>query len=206
MIGIIRSQPTRWLDSAEKYILCSIFAVFSYRMVLGYQATGSLVTLVYLFDQMLVLIFILFRRRTDDISCRPDDWLVGFAGTFFALLYGASSGNPLIPNILVMLLLVTGLVIHLSAKLTLRRSFGVVAANRGIKSSGPYRFVRHPMYTGYMVSQAGLYLSGPTLNNTVVLCICWALFLGRIRAEERVLGADPTYAKLAPYKLIPGLY
>ncbi len=34
-------------------------------------------------------------------------------------------------------------------KVLLGLSFGVVAANRGVKIGGPYSFIRHPMYAGY---------------------------------------------------------
>ena len=37
-----------------------------------------------------------------------------------------------------------GLYVQISGKLILGRSFGLIAANRGIKVAGPYRIVRHP--------------------------------------------------------------
>ena len=195
-----------FLDAFEKYVLCAIFVFFCYRMIGGYLETGSPVTLIYLADQLIVLLFILFRRSTDAISKRVDDWLVGFAGTFLALLFGPTSSAPVGPPALATSCMVVGLLVHVSAKLTLRRSFGVVAANRGIKTTGPYQLVRHPMYTGYMISQAGLLLAGPTLNNAVVLCVCWSFFLWRINAEERILRADPSYSALPGKKLLPGIY
>ncbi|WP_420586655.1 methyltransferase family protein [Ruegeria sp.] len=203
--GFLVKNPT-FLDTLEKYLLCVIFSVFAYRMVNGYLETGSSVTLLYLGDQFIVLMFVLFRRRTENISTRVDDWLVGFAGTFLALMFGPTGGDAIVSPVVFNGLLIGGLFVHLNAKLTLRRSFGVVAANRGVKATGVYKIVRHPMYTGYMMSQAGLLLAGPTLNNAIVLCLCWSLFLWRIHAEERILSKDPAYAKLARHKLIPGLY
>ena len=61
---------------------------------------------------------------------------------------------------------ISGFVLQLSAKLTLRRSFGVVAANRGVKASGPYRLVRHPMYAGYALTHVGFLLAGPNLGTS----------------------------------------
>ncbi len=194
------------LDAIEKYTLCAVFAFFSYRMIAGYQDSGAPVLLIYLFDQSLVILCILLRRRTNTISMRVEDWLIGFAGTFLALLFGPTSGTPLLGTAATTGIMLCGLMIHLSAKLTLRRSFGVVAANRGIKSTGPYRLVRHPMYTGYMVSQAAILLAGPTINNAIVLFCGWSLFLWRIAAEERILSLDPSYSSLTRYKLVPGIF
>jgi len=194
------------LDRIEKYTLCVIFAVFAYRMIAGYLETGSPVTLIYLFDQCIILGFLMVRRATKAISTRIDDWIIGFAGTFLALLFGPASGNPILPMPAIVGLMLLGMVCHLSAKLILRRSFGVVAANRGVKKTGPYRLVRHPMYTGYMLTQLGLVLSGPTLNNVAIAGLCWALFIWRIVAEERVLGNDPAYASLPRFRLVPGVY
>lgn len=105
--------------------------------------------------------------------------------------------------------MVTGFVLQLSAKLTLRRSFGVVAANRGIKASGPYRFVRHPMYAGYTLTQIGFLLSGPALWNFAIYGLTLFIACRRIIAEERVLGEDEAYKSLVekvPYRLLPGVF
>ena len=105
--------------------------------------------------------------------------------------------------------MLTGFAIQLSAKLTLRRSFGVVAANRGVKGSGPYRAVRHPMYAGYMLSQVSLFLAGPNLTNAVILAVAWS---AADRAHPRG-GADARrrarYRDLmsrTPFRLVPGLF
>ena len=49
---------------------------------------------------------------------------------------------------------VIGLAFVIAAKLTLGRSFGLVPANRGVVVSGPYGFMRHPIYEGSVISHA----------------------------------------------------
>ena len=45
-----------------------------------------------------------------------------------------------------------GLLLVLWTMGTLGRSFGIAPANRGIIMNGPYRFIRHPMYLGELIS------------------------------------------------------
>jgi protein-S-isoprenylcysteine O-methyltransferase Ste14 len=94
-------------------------------------------------------------------------------------------------------LMVVGLCLNTAAKLTLRRSFGVVAANRGVKVSGPYRLIRHPMYAGYALTQIGFLLSGPTLWNFTIYALAFSIQIARIRAEERILNNDPAYSAMS---------
>jgi protein-S-isoprenylcysteine O-methyltransferase Ste14 len=204
-----RHASAAFLDSAEKYIMATVFLFFAYRMIHAYLETGWPFTLMYMMDQLVVLVFILVRRAPKELSLRIDDWLVGFGGTLFAILIGAPSGVFLASPVVVGVFLMLGFAIHVSAKLALRRSFGIVAANRGVKASGLYRIVRHPMYLGYIVSQIGILLSGPTLANIVVVGICWILYVMRINAEERLLLKDEIYRDFAlrtRYRLVPGVY
>jgi protein-S-isoprenylcysteine O-methyltransferase Ste14 len=158
---------------------------------------------------MVVLVFILLRRAPKELSLRLDDWVVGFAGTLLSILIVAPSGTPLVSEMVVWSFLLLGLGVHLSAKFALRRSFGVVAANRGVKVSGPYRLVRHPMYLGYILSLVGILLAGPNVTNVVLVLAIWAFMVARIVAEERILMRDPAYQELCAvtrWRLVPGIY
>ena len=207
------SEPTRLLrldaDVVEKVVLLPAYALFAANMIDAYLATGRVASLLYLGDQAVVVGFILFRRSTTDISRRPSDWALGLAGTFLPLLVQGSDAPPLVAPELAAALILAGFAVHVLAKLTLRRSFGVIAANRGVKASGPYRLIRHPMYAGYMLSQTGIFLAEPSLFNLGLIVLLWALQVGRILAEERVLGGDDAYRALMTstrYRLVPGVF
>lgn len=159
------------------------------------------------FSEGVVALLLLIRRPTERISTRRADWAVAMAGTFLALLVGPGAApiSPVIGG----LLMTAGVLVHAGAKLSLWRSFGVVAADRGVRAEGLYRFVRHPMYAGYMLAHVGYLLLAPSLWNLAVYIGVWALLIARIGAEERILDQDPAYAALrarTPYRLIPGLY
>ena len=99
-----------------------------------------------------------------------------------------------------------GLLCSISAKIFLRRSFGIVPANRGVQREGPYRVVRHPIYFGYLLAQIGFFCVSVSVSNAVVYAACWLAMVLRIRAEEEILGLDPAYAEYqrnVRYRLIP---
>lgn len=111
-------------------------------------------------------------------------------------------------------LIVCGLVIRWVAILSLKRQFTVdvsIVEGHRIISEGIYRYVRHPAYSGSLVSFFGL---GLCFSNYVALFIvfvpiCWA-FLHRINIEERVLceafGNEYVQYCASTKRLIPGVY
>src|SRR3954471_4741318 len=92
---------------------------------------------------------------------------------------------------------------------TLRRSFGLVAANRGIVTRGPYRLVRHPIYSCYLLTQAGYLLENPTARSCAVIFGTIFFQLVRIRTKEQCLEQDEEYVayrRHVRWRLIPRLY
>ncbi|KTE00264.1 MAG: methyltransferase family protein [Sphingopyxis sp.] len=206
-----KSQPAvsviHW-DLLEKVVVVLLLATLASRLIPSAIAGHSQNWLLLLAEGCVVF-FVLFRRSTNDISLRPLDWALGFGGTFAAMLVIAPSDTPLVPIAFCGFLIIAGIFFQLYAKFTLRRSFGVIAANRGVKVSGPYRFVRHPMYAGYMLTHIGFLLSGPNWWNLAVYSLALGLNIARIMAEERVLMADPAYQDMSRkvrYRLIPFVF
>ena len=81
-------------------------------------------------------------------------------------------------------------------------------ANRGVKQYGVYRFVRHPMYLGYILNQLGFLLFFFSLHNVVVYTVAWIAFWLRAKEEEKFLEADEeyrTYREKVGYRLFSGI-
>jgi protein-S-isoprenylcysteine O-methyltransferase Ste14 len=209
-LGGTRARPLlgRTLDAGERVIVTCLFAWFVYKLGSDFMRTGSWINIILLGSESAVLVFVLLRRSTADITKSPLDWVLGFAGTTIPLLV-VPSGQPLVGSFAIVVLMLGGAALQITAKLFLRRSFGVVAANRGVMVGGPYRIVRHPMYAGYMLTQVGFLLANPTHWNLAVYSLAWAAQLGRILVEERLLLNDTAYRDLVarvPYRLIPRLF
>lgn len=195
-------------DLLERVVVVVLLGTLASRLVPAAIA-GLYQNWLLLLAEGCVVFFVLFRRATTEISLRPLDWALGFGGTLAAMLVISPSDTPLAPIAFCGLLIVAGIAFQLYAKFTLRRSFGVVAANRGVKVSGPYRLVRHPMYAGYTLTHLGFLLSGPNWWNLGVYGLALALNIARILAEERVLMADPAYqdmSRTVRYRLVPYVF
>lgn len=99
--------------------------------------------------------------------------------------------------------------ITIVALLSLRRSFGVVAANRGVRTGGLYRFVRHPLYGSYIIGYVGFLLGNVTAWNMLLIVLMFMCQYLRTHAEERILLHDPIYQEYAvrvPYRFIPFVF
>jgi protein-S-isoprenylcysteine O-methyltransferase Ste14 len=99
--------------------------------------------------------------------------------------------------------------LSLVSLLALRRLFGVRPALRGLVTSGPYRFVRHPMYLSYVLADIGVNLQEWNFVTLLLVLVGWMSLVYRIYAEERVLAQHaewPPYVTLVRYRLLPGLW
>ncbi len=193
----------RILDTVERVLIVLLFAWLVNRFVgtLAVHPANGL----FLVSEGVIAAMVLLRRPTEEISLRPIDWLIGLAGTALPMLMTPSEGGW--PGGVVLVGL--GFVISLGAKFSLRRSFGIVAANRGVKRSGLYSAVRHPMYLGYVVGYVGALMMNPAPWNAVILAFWLAFEIARIHAEERILMRDDAYrahALKVRFRLIPGVY
>ena len=122
----------------------------------------------------------------------PYAWAIAIVGTCAPLLI-VPGGTPLVGGNAPAMLMAVGLAFSISAKAFLRRSFGILPANRGVQRTGPYRLVRHPMYAGYVLTHAGFLISSFCLRNLLAYAFCWVAMVLRIRAEEAILARDPAY-------------
>jgi protein-S-isoprenylcysteine O-methyltransferase Ste14 len=124
---------------------------------------------------------------------------------------GATAGAYRVAGLLVMWL---GLAIRVWAIAALGRAFRTtveVDAGQAVVSSGPYRWVRHPSYSGLLLIVAGFGLaSGNWL--TVIACVVLPLpaLVHRIHVEEaelaHVLGEPYGEYAARTKRLIPGVW
>lgn len=101
-----------------------------------------------------------------------------------------------------------GVMLTQVARVYMGRSFGILPANRGIVSKGPFRWVRHPIYFGWLVLSIGYAMSYTNPRNVILIVATLPFMVWRIEQEEAHLSADPNYRSYMDrvrYRLLPGL-
>jgi protein-S-isoprenylcysteine O-methyltransferase len=109
----------------------------------------------------------------------------------------ADSGTALLPRpwfYFGLILMVGGMVVRLWAVSTLRSFFSYtvqIKEGHHVIESGPYRFVRHPAYTGSLLTILGVGFALQSWGAVIVIAVIFGLTFGyRIRVEERTLIAS----------------
>ena len=192
-------------DIAERTLVVLLGAWLIYRFMptLSEHPFGHLLLL----SEGLIVLLIAVRRFGHAVNTFRA-WSLAIVGTVSPLLV-LPAGDQLASGTVAAAAMLTGLTISISAKLFLRRSFGIVAANRGVERRGPYRLVRHPMYLGYLFSHAAYLLMSFSVWNLAVYTACWIAMVLRISVEENVLREDALYQDYAAavrFRLIPGIW
>jgi protein-S-isoprenylcysteine O-methyltransferase Ste14 len=79
-----------------------------------------------------------------------------------------------------------------------------------VASGGPYRYVRHPGYSGQLLVNLGTPLLLGSLWTVILAVLAIALFVARTALEDKTLHEElPGYAEYAqrtPYRLLPGIW
>lgn len=195
------------LDRGEQLVALIFYSFLVARIWPERLDVENVAPALLLASEGIIIVFLLLRRPTAAISLHPRDWVVAMAGTTAPLLVAKIDE----PHYLAVgaFLVLFGMTAQLSAKLSLRRSFGLVAANRGVKTGGAYRYVRHPMYLGYMISHVGFLTMSPSLWNFSVYAVAWTCLVLRVAYEEALLSEDAAYQdfkKRVRFRLLPGVY
>ena len=183
--------------------------LFARDSIVFYLQSHRLIGAVFFLEQAWFVTLFLIRRPPRAVTEHAGPWLLAAGGTFGGLLLrpqGAHPGWGVQAGLGLQLL---GLALAVDSLAALGRSFGLVAADRGLVTRGPYAVVRHPVYAAYVLIQCGYVLQAGSVRNIAVLIVAVGCNVGRAICEERVLARRPDYAayrQRVRRRLLPGLW
>lgn len=164
-------------------------------------------TLLLFVLEGLIVVFFLARNKSVSTSARVWDWIAAFGGTITPLFFRPVAFP--VNTLAVLPVQVTGALVCIAAVSSLNTSFGLIPSLRGIKTSGLYSFIRHPMYLGYGLLWSSYILGNVSFPNLLVWGLSMIFIFLRIHNEEQFLSVEnlyKTYIQKIRWRLVPYVY
>lgn len=175
-----------------------------YRSSAAASAVYSAVIVLWLGSEVVVFIRTVSRDgvRAHVAGNRHQDRFSGpvlIAGVILSIATGANLAEKVraaaLPDpasifVIGALLALAGIAVRWYSILTLGRFFSMrveTSADQQVVQSGPYRFVRHPSYTGGLLTILGVLLMSTNWLSLLAFVVAWPGFAYRIRVEEDAL-------------------
>jgi protein-S-isoprenylcysteine O-methyltransferase Ste14 len=196
-------------DFAVRLAIGALFAMMSANLLGDFLSTGRVTGLLLVVSESLVVILTIMRRPAALVDRSAAAGVVTLMSLAGPPLLRAAHVTAAVPDIVTACISATGLILVITGKVTLGRSFGLVPANRGVVVGGPYVFVRHPIYTGYLIAHFAFLLANPTPLNAIIIGLSDSALIIRALMEERVLVRDvvyQAYCRRVGWHLVPGLF
>ena len=199
----------KFRDLLARVLVGVLFLFLSINLLQEFLRTGHLTGLLLLVSEALVVVLTVMRRRAKAVDRSVAAAIVTIISVAGPSLVRASAAGPLLPDVATAVLSFAGLCLVIAGKVVLGRSFGLVPANRGVVASGPYLLVRHPIYSGYLITHIGFLLAHPSVWNIVLLGVADTALIVRALYEERILARDERYREYCGrvgWHLVPGVF
>ena len=163
-----------------------------------------------LFQLSLLIVTLLIRLPPVRVTRNPLFWLIAFVASYYGFLTASftGSGQPLVPPLVTDSLSVVSVLADVYARLSLGRNIGFVPAQRRLVLTGPYRVVRHPIYSALFLAELCVILENFSWLNLGLSLVFLGLFVIKTLMEESFLRIDPAYEQYmreVRYRWVPGI-
>jgi protein-S-isoprenylcysteine O-methyltransferase Ste14 len=196
-------------DLMSRAMIVMLFTMLSINLLGDFLRTGHVTGLLLLAGEALVVVLTVLRRKALYVDRSVSAGVLTLLSVAGPPMLRASDVIPLVPDVATAMLSAIGLALVVIGKMALGRSFGLVPANRGVVVRGPYGFVRHPIYAGYMITHVAFFIADPIPWNALVILIADTALILRALMEERVLSNDVEYqgyCRRVGWHLVPGVF
>lgn len=193
--NVIRVLAQPWLDRTIAAVACVPLVYGSY-----YRYTHShqgLPVIASVLNILILVVTMVIRRPPKRVTPNPWYWLLAFVASYWltVAIFFLQKGTPLVANWISDSLAILAFAIAVFARLSLGRNIGFVPAQRELVHRGAYAFVRHPVYTGILVSSVSFILRAYSPLNLLLMGL-WVFWFIPVKSlvEEDFLRHDPQYA------------
>ena len=188
-MNIFLSELTNALGAA--------FFVFLFVIRVMQFSGGNVVALLLALQSALAAFLLVMHKPVERVS-HPIMSVIAWVCALLPLTLDLEGANVLYS--------MPGLLLAIWSLSVLGFSFSIAPEDRGIVTHGPYRWVRHPMYLGEILSLLGLCIAAKNMWNWFALLMFVRLLLVRISAEEHVIAGYEHYRTSVRWRLIPFLW
>jgi protein-S-isoprenylcysteine O-methyltransferase Ste14 len=156
---------------------------------------------------LLVALSIMSRSRAKAQAERPLPRIAAFVGSYmpWTITFFAKADQAL-PNLASTAFVLAGIIMMLITIRHLGRSFSLVPQARSVVQTGPYRWIRHPLYLSEEIVIVGTALRFPSPATAIIIVLHFGVQVCRILYEEDLLRrACPEYSsyEASRWRLIP---
>ena len=194
--NLIRILSLPWLDRTIAAIACVPLVYLAYYRYQHWHHGFPLIASAL--NVLIMVVTMVVRRPPKRVTPNPWYWLLAFVATYWELLVLTflQQGQPLVSNRATDAIAVAGVLILVWARLSLGRNIGFVPAQRELVHKGAYAYMRHPVYTGGLLTTVAFLLRAYSPQNALLmgLRILWFIPIKSL-VEEDFLRADPRYAE-----------
>jgi len=183
------------------------FLLFAWEHTAAFIHTLRISNLIILTKAVLDLQFYVRKSTAPFVSTSAYAWLIALCGTVTPLMFRPmdDASDFWVATLIQMI----GGAMQVHVITIYNHSLGMANARRGIKRDGLCRFVRHPFYLTFVISQFGYVLNHTSFYNICILAFVTFFQVLRINEEERLLLKDEQYQEyvnLTPWRVIPGVF
>ncbi len=160
----------------------------------------------------LIIILYLLRTRAKSTSKSLAANAVAILGTFLSLLLGYLSRPDAINLIGIFagdLIIIFGMAFSVYSLSHLGKNFSIIPQARNLIQSGPYKFIRHPLYSGELLCSLGAVLASFSIERmTLFLCMVGCQVYRAFQEEKILAGAFSEYPKYQSQtaRFLPGIF
>lgn len=195
------------IEMLANLVGAAVYMRFAYVLLIDLIQTHRLSSIFPLVLTSCFAYFFLTRDLPKETNVSTYDWLIAMGGTFLPFCF--SPAPQVSDRIYLLLIQLIGSSISICGIISLNRSIGLVASNRGVKTFWAYKLVRHPIYAGYFITMVFFCVQNAIPTNFLILFPWATCEVLRIFAEEKELSKDATYRdymQKTRWRLIPGIF